>query len=107
MSITEIKDEIKVKSDDDSDTGYEDIAEDIAEDNRSNYVEVDGVKMFFTKKISEGSVSGLLSNNNLLEKRVVREHEVDDVILLWSEFGDIRNLLQTKLRKLFAKISIF
>ncbi len=103
MSITEIKDEINEELDDDSDTGYEDIME----DNRSNYVEVDGVKMFFTKKISEGSVSGLLSNNNLLEKRVVREHEVDDVILLWSEFGDIRNLLQTKLRKLFAKISIF
>jgi hypothetical protein len=103
VSITEIKDEINEELDDDSDTGYEDIME----DNRSNYVEVDGVKMFFTKKISEGSVSGLLSNNNLLEKRVVREHEVDDVILLWSEFGDIRNLLQTKLRKLFAKISIF
>jgi hypothetical protein len=63
--------------------------------------------MFFNKKMSEGSVRGLLSINNLLEKRVVREHEVDDVILLWSEFGDIRNLLQTKLRKLFAKISIF
>jgi hypothetical protein len=46
--------------------------------------------------MSEGSVSGLLSINNLLEKRVVREHEVDDALLLWSEFGDIRNLLQTQ-----------
>jgi hypothetical protein len=68
----------------------------MAEDNHSNYVDVDGVKMFFNKKMSEGSVSGLLSINNLLEKRVVREHEVDDAILLWSEFGDIRNLLQTQ-----------
>jgi hypothetical protein len=92
VSITEIKDEMNDESDDDSDTGYEDSAE----DNRANYVDVDGVKMFFNKKIGEISVSGLLSINNLLEKRIVRDHEVDDAILLWSEFGDIRNLLQTQ-----------
>jgi hypothetical protein len=31
-----------------------------------------------------------------MEKRIEREHEVDDAIMLWSELGDIRNLLQTQ-----------
>ncbi len=41
-SIKKLIDEINEESDDDSDTGYEDIAE----DNYSNYADVDGVKNF-------------------------------------------------------------
>ena len=45
-----------------------------------NYCNIDGIKCFFNHFINEESVSGLLSINNILDKRMFFNEELKDAL---------------------------
>jgi hypothetical protein len=83
----------KESSDKDDVDGSDDEKEDFC--GPENFKFINNVKIFFNHH-SEPTVSGFMCLNNILEKQVFKETEVEEALYIWKTIEDIRNLVSVE-----------
>ena len=89
----EIDDDVENEEDDEEDDDEEE--DDVVEESVGieNYQTVNGVSIYFNFLEGLDTVSGLLCINNIVQKPIFTEEQINDAIHLWSDEQDIINLL--------------
>jgi hypothetical protein len=60
-----------------------------------NYVNIDGQKIYFNYSVDEESVSGLLSINNILCRKIYFEEDLHEAKEIWTDFNDLELVLNS------------
>ena len=103
------KDSLKSLSEDDMHVGDDDDDDEKQNeeviDGPENYTIINGQAIFFNNCLDEESVSGLLSINNIMCRKIYFEKELDEAKEIWTSFNDLELLLNSN-AKVLQKISL-